>query len=847
MEEEDEEFIPPPMSLSAPELGAEPPTFEPIRTSVSSSELLYERSLQRFRQAAEEEEAERAKRDEEKMQEKIKIMEENGERRMSVPKIQINNKDQEELSEKIEKKPSFNRRFSAGPTNVTQQYVWAKRRQSLKSQAEADEKSRSNLEHSKQFPIQDNIKGQFSPEKSPEIISEETKISHEKESLILQEESREKTKLSPDKSPKISPEKSSKIISKLSPEKSKISPKISPELSPDKTYKLSPEKAPKRSPKISPEKSKISPKISPELSPDKTYKIPPEQAPKASPEKIKLTPESSPKLSPKISPEKSLNEKRKEMLLRQRSDSEEMEEAEFAKVRAKMEVNKKEMKNGNKEIQLITQESWEESSEESEDERLNYDTVPPMIEIQEEETYHPRMMNISAGKLIKNEEPFEILTTPAPVPDPNFIPKPILKKSDEPKKIPDKPIRKTLEPENEPSNKESPQSSPQFSPREVSPVRSRTPSPSPGRTVHRLTPIPTATAAETQIQQSAADAAKNKRNLMQLQRKNSEEEESVVIDHYGSIVKQYGTRPYGAPQQYPVQMDRQHLSTMDVLDKYAKYSTYEDVPDDPVTEILSHYHEPTVHYEEKPTSYQKTLQSREPMQHFPQTPEQKTIEKPNKSSRFQERYQEPSRLEALQNRYQENRNQEQIRAQEKMKQIEQARVEEQNRVKEETLKDQIRAQVQIKPEDTLDTEEKAFLEDIMARYKNTIQDEYQKTVSPVTTRRPTEVSTPQKRKTSRTRSTSRTRTRRPATPSDAEQSPSPRPLTPEQEQKLIEAEEKVRSSIDYLTDLTMFFVACYLYLFTNPLWAVPVLIVTVYRQIKDEVSKRVPNWMKKKS
>lgn len=67
-------------------------------------------------------------------------------------------------------------------------------------------------------------------------------------------------------------------------------------------------------------------------------------------------------------------------------------------------------------------------------------------------------------------------------------------------------------------------------------------------------------------------------------------------------------------------------------------------------------------------------------------------------------------------------------------------------------------------------------------------------------------------------------------------SPSPdslRPFTPE---------EKVRSSVEYMTDVAMFIVACWLYLFKNELYAIPVLCLMVYRQIKDSVTESYHNF-----
>lgn len=76
----------------------------------------------------------------------------------------------------------------------------------------------------------------------------------------------------------------------------------------------------------------------------------------------------------------------------------------------------------------------------------------------------------------------------------------------------------------------------------------------------------------------------------------------------------------------------------------------------------------------------------------------------------------------------------------------------------------------------------------------------------------------------------------------------PGPSTdPEKHDELrAQAEVKVRSAVDWLTDLAMFAVACWLYLFQNELLAIPVLLIMVYRQLKEEIEKRIPQWVLKK-
>lgn len=67
------------------------------------------------------------------------------------------------------------------------------------------------------------------------------------------------------------------------------------------------------------------------------------------------------------------------------------------------------------------------------------------------------------------------------------------------------------------------------------------------------------------------------------------------------------------------------------------------------------------------------------------------------------------------------------------------------------------------------------------------------------------------------------------------------------QQELTEkADVVVKNSVEYITDLVLFFAACYLYIFSNELLVIPILIILVYRQLKDAIKERIPNWMKRK-
>ncbi|XP_067644766.1 uncharacterized protein MnM [Eurosta solidaginis] len=61
-----------------------------------------------------------------------------------------------------------------------------------------------------------------------------------------------------------------------------------------------------------------------------------------------------------------------------------------------------------------------------------------------------------------------------------------------------------------------------------------------------------------------------------------------------------------------------------------------------------------------------------------------------------------------------------------------------------------------------------------------------------------------------------------------------------------EAHEKVRSALSYTTDLVLFMVACYVYLFKDAWLVLPILSLMIYRQLGDFINDCIPKWMKRK-
>lgn len=74
-------------------------------------------------------------------------------------------------------------------------------------------------------------------------------------------------------------------------------------------------------------------------------------------------------------------------------------------------------------------------------------------------------------------------------------------------------------------------------------------------------------------------------------------------------------------------------------------------------------------------------------------------------------------------------------------------------------------------------------------------------------------------------------------------SPTPRPMTPREElQQQQEIDTKVKSTMSYTTDCVLFVVACWVYLFKDARVALPIVLLLVYRHIRDHI----PRWWVRK-
>lgn len=504
----------------------------------------------------------------------------------------------------------------------------------------------------------------------------------------------------------------------------------------------------------------------------------------------------------------------KKDLIRQRSESEEREEEEFNKVRTKMALQGQSSFE-KRSIEVVDEEKWLEDYEESlsetetessEDER-DLDIQPPtrIYSDEDEETYHPGVMRMPRKPSV-SDEPFEILTKRNKLPDPNFVPKPILKKTEtEPPQVKEVPTkirshspmpqyRQTQEITRGRShslaqpalelatekikNSKTFQRSISLSAKEndeiggnIAPALQA----APGHNISAVATLCGITAASIVIPDEL------------YKKKKDEEESKVVVDHYMDIVRSYGQRKQSNPQilshnwKTLEETQKPEEKTMNVVkdkEEAAPPPVKEELPKTKQSEEIS-----------KPLPKTQTLTQETTTQRRGRSPSPSpSSQKPSPShqkrrratSRSKTPSRSPSRLENWSGRSQRKTSPSPIK-----------RKTSPSPMKRRTPSPSPIPFAKLRP----------MLREIMTQTSVGLELNYSSD---------SRASTPHDRR---------------------------------QEELLAKAEVKVRSFVDYLTDLAMFFVACWLYLFSNELLAIPILLIMVYRQMKNEIGKRIPKWI----
>lgn len=737
--------IPPPLSLSAPELGAEPPIFESLRASASSTELLYERAMVRFNKAAaaEEEEEERKKKTKTEAY------------KQEIPKIQINSKDNQDIVG-LERKPS--RRRSSGGI-AQQQLLWAQKKFYF-----------SKLNDLEEIPVK----------------------------------------------------QTSKIV-------------------------------------------------------------------------------------------------------RQRSESEEKEEEEFEKIRVKMALNKQsslEKRN----IEIADEDKWledyeeslsESETESSEDER-KFNLEPPELKYIEEEehTYHPGAVEIIKKPV--SEEPFEILTKRNKLPDPSFIPKPILKKMDEKVTAP-----LHVDVSREQATK-------------ITSNKPRSQSPMPSEIVGRMRSMSLAQATilpqinQKQFNRSISLSAKQEsirsepkpsallgfgQNISAvatlcgitaasivipdrlIEKQQDQEEAKVVVDHYMDIVKNYGQRKKSISQMSePLIKQSEALSTRRLSIKEDTRSLGSSPTKPEITQVL----ETSKKHDEMLSS--RRLSIKEDTESLTLSP-RKTTHVLNASTEQSGLFSGEHLLniedkKPLTSSLTKPEQQRALMVEDKAATLPTLKV--QNRTapitenKSTTLPSGKNISIlrdttinMFSPRPSVD-EDKNVTQPLSLvnenhNKNNKLEQNMQKSLkddksfsrgralsnnNPHRNSKPFSISPSQPENCSlRKSSLSPLGKRKSSSPSPvpyAKPKPKLREIMTQtsiglelnyssdsrasspsdrKHELMARAEENVRSLVDYITDLSMFFVACWLYLFSNELLAIPVLLIMVYRQLQTEIKKRIPKWI----
>ncbi|XP_035912032.1 titin homolog isoform X2 [Anopheles stephensi] len=73
----------------------------------------------------------------------------------------------------------------------------------------------------------------------------------------------------------------------------------------------------------------------------------------------------------------------------------------------------------------------------------------------------------------------------------------------------------------------------------------------------------------------------------------------------------------------------------------------------------------------------------------------------------------------------------------------------------------------------------------------------------------------------------------------------PEAVEPEPKVPIVKDQEDMKPTISYLTDVALFVIACWLYLFKNPKLAIPVILLIMYRHIREVVKDKIPAWMRR--
>lgn len=473
-----------------------------------------------------------------------------------------------------------------------------------------------------------------------------------------------------------------------------------------------------------------------------------------------------------------------------------------------------------------------------------------MSDDEEMETYHPGPRVMSPYRNPDPSQAIEVLTRPLPMPDPNFVPKPILKrpsteiltKDEKEKKVaPSKPERKNLTTNlferKSPAKEEQQQIQMQTPQPELQ--KEKTPE------VEEKQPEPPISQKQSPTEAEITTAIKTEsvRQRRLESRQNSIEESRAVADFYSEIVQQVETAK--KPRQIPLYMNPDEVRKLNERGR-SRDSSYDRMARSrsgsksplPVEDVyrVSKSRSPSLKAEQivikgKPARESRILRQRSvsidadssrpssAMKEQPPSPAMPTV-RPETAFNPSAVSEQPARR---------SRPMRESTAIAKKRNVSQTRSRSSSAVR-----------------DGATAPEKTPMD--VAR-RNRLRSASK---SPAALQRTPVVSQPpEPPKPSPAPPTLPTPSVRPITPTTP---PVIKPVTPPDQRSgsqsqapepISEEDASFKSSISYLTDVALFALACWLYLFKNPKLAVPIIILIMYRHISDAVRKRMPPWMKR--
>lgn len=394
-------------------------------------------------------------------------------------------------------------------------------------------------------------------------------------------------------------------------------------------------------------------------------------------------------------------------------------------------------------------------------------TQSTSLEIADLETYHPRDMSAGVFTPYRSPTPDSsavALTKPVPLPDPNFVPKPILKKiskenlsSKEGKKS-----RRNSKEDNNPGNGEEKKEKSKGGLKSFFKKKDKV-----GKIDVK------AAEAERKAKENAEIELKRKtreeeERLKKEQEKISQEEAKVVVDHYSDLVREVGsTRKY----HVPLYMNKEELM------KAAEKASDDD---EDMNRTLNVVAPPPPQ-----PSPKLSLSERKQMQHVQNTASKLAVTKEQQIKRDDKNYEKPEENITV---TEETRGRSKII---KVKRIIKKRVPSRSRSRvHENGGNAVNNQIVV----TMSS----HMNSVQARSEDSKEEEHQ--LVPI-------------------KST---------------------------DELFEEAQDTIKAAINYIIDLGLFLFACYVYIFRDARFVIPILALIIYRQIGDTIKGMIPNWVKRR-